>query len=272
MEPTRSHQQSVSFSGHRARGVEVATYLQRIGFSGNPDGSVATLAKLQELHLKSVPYENLDILEGRPLSLEIEDLYDKIVDKNRGGYCFELNALFGWLLSELGYPVVHLMARFWRDEPDLPPKRRHQVLRVTAQGKDYLCDVGVGGIIPRRPIELVLDWEQDQGDECYKLESDPLFGWVLCERRHGEWKRLYSFTDEPQLAKDFVMATYWCENAPDSIFRKDAMVSIHTDEGRNTLSGREFKRFARSGVESFVAQTEDEYKEALRAYFGLTIR
>ena len=270
MEPTSSHPQPASRASHAA--PDVTEYLRRIGFSGSLDGSVATLAKLQELHLKTVPYENLDILVGRPLSLEMEDLFDKIVHQHRGGYCFELNALFGWLLSELGYPVVHLMARFWRDEPDLPPKRRHHVLRVTAQGKDYLCDVGVGGIIPRAPIELVLGREQVQGDECYKLESDPFFGWMLCERRHGEWKRLYSFTDEPQLEKDFTMATYWCENAPDSIFRKEAMVSIHTDEGRNTVSGREFKRFTSSGVESFVAQTEAEYKEALRAHFGLTLR
>lgn len=271
MEPNPSNANSLKH-GDETNPSRITKYLRRIGFAGSLDGSLATLALLQERHLTSVPYENLDILLGRPLSLEVDDLYEKIVEQGRGGYCFELNALFGWLLRELGYPVVDLMARFWRDEPDLPPKRRHHVLKVTVDGTDYLCDVGVGGIIPRQPIQLVVGQEQVQGNECYKLETHPFFGWMLMERRHGEWNRLYSFTDEPQLDKDFTMATYWCENAPDSIFRQVAMVSVLTEEGRNTLSGREFKRFTKSGVESLVPETETEYAKMLHTYFGLAIR
>src|SRR4051812_40407997 len=111
---------------------EVQAYLERIGYNGPLDGSADSLAALQERHLHTVPYENFDILRRLPLSLDTRDLFDKIVVRRRGGYCFELNALFGWLLRELGYPVTDLMARFWRDEPNPPPKRRHHVLKVTA--------------------------------------------------------------------------------------------------------------------------------------------
>ena len=128
--------------------------MDRIGFKGSLDGSANTLADLQEQHLYTVPYENLDILARKPLSLDPQDLYQKIVVSRRGGYCFELNALFGWLLRELGYKVTDLVARFWRDEQQLPPKRRHHVLIVEVEGNDYLCDVGVGGIVPCRPISL----------------------------------------------------------------------------------------------------------------------
>lgn len=248
---------------------EIRAYLDRIGFEGPVDGSAETLAKLQERHLHTVPYENLDILRRIPLSLEIEDLYEKIVIRRRGGYCFELNALFSWLLRELGYGVTDLMSRFWRDEPNPPPKRRHHVLKVEAMGAAFLCDVGVGGIVPRRPIRMVEGLEHVQGDENYRLEQDAYYGWMLCESKNGEWSRIYSFTEEPQLPKDFIMATYWCENSPDSIFVKDAMLAIRTGEGRNTVAGNEFRIFTSDGVRIFIPQSQEEFKEALRVHYGI---
>jgi len=257
--------------GHEGLKPEVRAYLQRIGYNGPLDGSAEALAGLQERHLHSVPYENLDILRGVPLSLDIPDLHDKIVVRRRGGYCFELNALFGWLLKELGYPVTSLFARFWRDEPDPPPKRRHHVLKVEAGGNSFLCDVGVGGIVPVRPVQMTEGLEQPQGGECYRLDSDPDFGWMLSERRNGVWGRLYSFTEEPQLPKDFIMASYWCEHAPDSIFTRGEMLAIRTEVGRNTASGREFRIFSAGGVRVFTPRTEAEYREALRQYFGIVL-
>ncbi|MFD0694696.1 arylamine N-acetyltransferase [Paenibacillus sp. GCM10027628] len=248
---------------------EVRAYLDRIGFEDALDRSAATLANLQACHLHRVPYENLDILQRKPLSLEIADLFEKIVIRGRGGYCFELNALFGWLLRELGYTVTNFMARFWRDEPSPPPKRRHHVLKVEAGEASFLCDVGVGGIVPSRPIQLIEALEHHQGDETYRLERDPYYGWVLCEFRRGQWNWLYSFTEEPQLPKDFIMATYWCENAPDSIFTKDAMVAIRNKDGRNTVAGDEFRIFTSEGVRSFTPQTKEAYNEAMLAYFGI---
>jgi N-hydroxyarylamine O-acetyltransferase len=257
---------------HRANlKPEVRTYLDRIGYDGPLDGSADALAELQNCHLHSVPYENLDILRRTPLSLDVEKLYEKIVIRRRGGYCFELNALFGWMLRELGYAVTDYFARFWRDEPNPPPKRRHHVLGVEAGGDIYLCDVGVGGIVPRRPIRIVERLEHAQGNELYRLERDSYFGWMLCEWKHGEWSRLYSFTEEPQLPQDYVMASYWCEHAPDSIFVSGAMAAIRTKEGRNTIAGDEFRIFTSEGVRAFKPQTKEEYDEALKAYFGIIL-
>lgn len=250
---------------------DVAAYLNRIGYDGPLDGSAKALAGIQERHLHSVPYENFDIMAGIPLSLEIPDLLDKIVYRRRGGYCFELNALYKWLLEEIGYPVISYFARFWRDEPNPPPKRRHHVLKVKAEGEYYLCDVGVGGIIPRWPIKMVEGLVQRQGDESYRLERDDYYGWVLCELRNGKWEWLYSFTEEQQLPKDFIMATYWCENSPDSIFINDAMVAIRTSEGRNTISGKEFRIFTGDKVHTFIPETKEEFSKALVEYFGLDI-
>lgn len=249
----------------------VKAYLERIGYDGPLDGSAAVLAELQERHLHSVPYENLDILNGIPLSLEIPDLFEKIVTRRRGGYCFELNALFGWLLRELDYPVTDYFARFWRDEPNPPPKRRHHVLKVEAEGKSYLCDVGVGGIVPRRPIEMTERLEHRQGNECYQLDKDAQFGWMLYERKNDQWSQLYSFSEEPQLARDFLMATYWCENSPDSIFTQNAMLAVRTSSGRNTVAGKEFRLFTDKGVEVFTPSTDEEYANALKKCFGIVL-
>ncbi|OAS21189.1 arylamine N-acetyltransferase family protein [Paenibacillus oryzisoli] len=249
----------------------IEKYLERIGFHGSLDGSAKTLAHLQERHLHTVPYENLDILEGKALSLNPQDLFEKIVIRHRGGYCFETNALFGWLLRELGYKVTDLVARFWRDEPNLPPKRRHHVLKVEAEGVNYLCDVGVGGIVPRRPLPFVEGVAQKQGEEMYRLERDPYDGWVLCEQKTKGWQRIYSFTEEPQLPKDYLFASFWCEKSPDSVFNKSAIVAIRTSEGRHTLADKEFRVFSATDVQTFTPQTDEAYKEALFTYFGIRL-
>ncbi|MCR2807534.1 arylamine N-acetyltransferase family protein [Paenibacillus soyae] len=251
--------------------MDVQAYLDRIGFAGRPDNSVETLGRLQELHLTTVPYENLDIIRGVPLSLRVEDIYDKIVGRGRGGYCFELNALFGWLLRELGYDVRSYFARFWRDEADTPPKRRHHVLRVEAEGSVFLCDVGVGGVVPRRPLMLEEGTEQPQGDELYRLDRDAEFGWRLMESKKDGWFPVFSFTEEPQLPKDFLMASFWCEHAPDSIFKNNRIVAIMTEDGRNTVWNEEFRLFWPGGVHAFTPASEAEDREALRTYFGIVL-
>lgn len=251
--------------------MDVHSYLKRIGFEGRTDGSAGTLSKLQELHLRAVPYENLDIIQGISLSLRVEDIYAKIVERGRGGYCFELNALFGWLLSELGYGVQNYFARFWRDEIDTPPKRRHHVLRVEAEGSIFLCDVGVGGVVPRKPLLLQEGLEQYQGDECYRMEQDAEFGWVVMEYKKDGWSRYFSFTEEPQLAKDYVMASFWCEHAPDSVFKNNRIVAILTEDGRNTVWNDEFRLFLPDGVHVFTPSSEAEDREELRTYFGIVL-
>jgi len=251
--------------------LSVDAYLQRIGCGSRSGTTIEFLAELQERHLHSVPYENLDVLAGKELSLRVPALYEKIVLDRRGGYCFELNALFAWLLQAVGFEVIHYVARFWRDEPNPPPKRRHHVLGVKIGAHTYLTDVGVGGIVPRRPVRLVEGEESPQGDECYRMDRDPRFGWLLMELKRGTWNRVYSFTEEPQEDQDFAFANFWCQQAPTSIFRQGAMLAIRTKDGRNSVSGREFRLFRSHGVESFTPVDPVAYRDALLKHFGLRL-
>jgi N-hydroxyarylamine O-acetyltransferase len=249
---------------------KVKRYLTRIGFDAAPTLSRETLDTLQTLHYQSVPYENLDILAGKLLSFEVDDLYAKVVDHRRGGYCFELNALYAWLLSELGFTVRDFMARFLLNEPAIP-MRRHRVLVVELNGQRLLCDVGVGLETPRTTVLLEEGLIHEEEFGTYKMQRDPFLGWVLYEQYNGEWLKLYSFTGEPQLPIDYIMPSFYCERHPDSIFNKAPMLAIRTKTGRRTLDGDVFKTHTLTGATQTTAATPEEYAALMQAYFGIAI-
>jgi N-hydroxyarylamine O-acetyltransferase len=249
----------------------IRAYLTRIGFEGTPAPDFPTLRQLQHKHLMAVPYENLDIMRNVPLSLAVEDLYEKIVNRGRGGYCFELNGLFAWLLRALGFGVVEYFARYLRDEPGTIPMRRHRVLHVTCTSGQYLADVGVGAWVPREPIPMILGAVNELYGEKYKLEKDDLLGYVLLEWYRDGWRQVYSFTLDPQWDVDFVAASYYCEKHPESFFRTMDMVHIFTQTGRKSVAAREFRHFTPEGVRVCTPATEEEYGDILKTEFGVII-
>lgn len=249
----------------------VIAYLNRIGIEGPAAPTLDMLSRLQYAHLHHIPYENLDVMNGIPISLEIERLFDKIVTRGRGGYCFELNALFGWLLDRLAYRVTNYFGRFWRDEEVVPSKRRHHILQVEIDGEKYIVDVGAGAAAPRWPLMLVTDTPQVQQDESYRLMRDSIYGWMLEEKKGEEWRGIYSFTEEPTLAIDFETTSYWCSTSPDSKFKKASMVAIRTESGRNTIAGDEFRIFKAESFNSFVPDSQEQYKLSLKQYFGIEL-
>jgi len=249
---------------------KISSYLQRIGYKGHPRPDFDTLHALQRLHLQAVPYENLDIVRGIPISLEVEDIYDKIVNKRRGGYCFELNALFAWLLRSIGFNVTDYMARFLKDEPEIP-MRRHRVLKVSCVDGDYLSDVGVGLVVPKKPIPLIIGKVNRQNGEKYIIEKEDFLGNVLYEWRNDIWRKLYAFTEEPQLEKDFIAVSFYCEKHPDSIFNVHDMVHIFTDKGRKSIANREVRLYREEGVEILQPVTEAAYHDLLFMHFGICL-
>lgn len=250
--------------------LDVEKYLNRIGYNGPLDGSAKALFALQEAHYISVPYENFDILNGKPLSLELPDLFEKIVINRRGGYCFELNGLFGALLRELGYEVTEYFSRYLRDEPPLPMPR-HRVLVVETQGKRYFTDVGVGGVVPRWPLLMSIGLEQQQNKEIYRLACDPVLGNVIQEFRHDAWSNYISFTDDPAYPVDFTAANFWCQHAPESIFNKDPMAAILTPNGRVTMFGREVRVFSPEGVRVIPIASDEDVRREAAAWFGVEL-
>ena len=248
--------------------MKVEKYFKRIGLEMPetivPDGEL--LKKLHFAHCTTVPYENLDIIRGIPLRLDDEGLYQKVVEEGKGGYCFELNGLFAWLLRELGYKVTEYASRYLRGESSIP-MRRHRVLRVEATDGVYCADVGIGEVCPRYPLKLVEGLEQPQFDECYRFDKDEFLGWVLMDLYKGQWRQFYSFTEEPQLPQDYVALSCYCEKHPDSPFIHAEMFSLKTATGRITLDGNVYKEF-KDGEVTVKELSEDEMPAAY-AKFGL---
>lgn len=245
--------------------INTKDYLDRIGFTGNVNLDLDTLHKLIECHIYSVPYENLDIINGKPLSLDIEDILEKIVTNHRGGYCFELNYAFTWLLQSLGFTVTEYFARFLLGL-DYIPMPRHRVLEVTIDGKQYLCDVGVGIETLRFPM-LVQDGNM-QGN--YRITFDDKLGVLLSELHKGEWRQYFSYIKTLALPVDFVATSFYCEKSPESIFNKENMISIKTPTGRKTIDGNRFKIFDYENVTECVLD-ENQLIEVFNKEFGIRL-
>ena len=251
---------------------KVKKYFERIGLEYS-EPYEPNLEHLRELHLAhslTVPYENLDLLKGKLLSLEYDDLFEKIVINKRGGYCFEVNGLFGWLLRELGYKVTDYLGRYLRGETLEVPMRRHRILRVELPEGDYLADVGIGDKAQRLPLLMEPGLEQQDYNDVYKFEKDDFYGWVLYDLdNEGEWSRFFSFTEEGQAYTDFIMPSFWCERHPDSIFHKIPIFCIKAEIGMVTLIGDTFRDS--TGDEMIVREltTDEERAEVYKKYFNL---
>lgn len=223
---------------------KISRFFQRIDMDPNTnvEKTVDFLGRVQTNCVLNLAYENLDILENRPLNLDPEALYEKIVLRRRGGYCFELNGLLTHMFREMGFTVSERFARFLRDEKEIP-MRRHRVTVVHMDDGDYLCDIGVGLIAPRLPLKIEENAVQSQNGETYRFTRDPRHGWILWDLHHGSWREYICFTDDAVFDVDFLQPSFFCEKHPDSPFNKDYMLAIKTETGRRTIDGRCYKIF-----------------------------
>lgn len=244
--------------------------MQRIDHNDVLTANESVLSSLQWAHLTHIPYENLNILAGIPLSLKPYDLFRKIVTDRQGGYCFELQGLFKELLETVGFTVMQYAARFL-DEPETIQMRRHRVLVVTIDGQRYLTDVGVRNEAPRKALQLVQGYVQSDGICQYRFEKDDFFGWVLLQKeRKKNWKPMYGFTEEIQVDDDFVMPSFYCERHPDSTFNKFMKISIFSEKSNFTLVNGIFQEYRNAKVQLRKKLTNrSETDNILKTYFGL---
>lgn len=222
--------------------MDINAYFHRIGLFASPDEGLEFLQKLQYAHVLSIPYENIDILNKKALDLRSEALFEKIVTRKRGGYCFEVNSLLSAVLKELGFEVFDFGARFLRNQETLS-FRRHRVVGVKLGKETYILDVGIGQQAPKHPLKLEEGLIQKQFGEIYKFQKSDSGEWVLYDLHEGSWRKFYSFFTDNWLEVDFEPASFYCENHPDSVFNKDYMIAIKTDGGRKAINGRDFKIF-----------------------------
>lgn len=214
----------------------------------------------------------MDILNGVPLSLNVQDLYRKIIQNPRGGFCFELQGLYAHLLMSLGFKVKQFLGRFM-DEPGIVQMRRHRILIVDLQNTQYLCDVGVRSESPRCAIKLKEGIIQTDGISEYRFTKNSFYGWVLMQKEKDKnWKPIYGFTEEPQLDIDYVMPSFFCEKHPDSTFNKFMKISIFTSDSNLTIVDNTYKVYQNAKViERITLKTQEEVIFTLQDKFGIII-
>lgn len=228
---------------------ELTQYLQRIDYQGSLRCCEDTLSSLQWAHLTHIPYENLNLLAGIPLSLQPADLFRKIITEQRGGYCFELQGLFKELLETLGFSVAQYAGRFLNSDGSIQ-MRRHRVLVVSIGGERFLVDVGVRRESARKALLLSCNDVQSDGICQYRFIKDPFFGWILQQKEQGkDWKSRFGFTEEPQIDDDFIMPSFYCEQHPDSTFHSFMKLSIFRGKSNFTLVDGIFSEYCNAKVQ-----------------------
>lgn len=247
---------------------KIHAFLKRIGIDENieikPD--LELLRLIQYKSVTHIPYENIDIINGVPLNLNPDAVFEKIVVKGRGGYCFEVNALLSYILGKIGFEVTDYLARFLRDVNGIPV-RHHRVVGVKIGDKTYIADIGIGSKAPKYPLELTEGFLQTQFGEQYEFLKDEDLGWVLWEYQKGEKRKYISFTEDKQMEVDFILPSFYCEKHPDSKFNKALMVAIKTENGRKTINGNEYKEFLDDNLIFTEALTEQSIKNRLKEDF-----
>lgn len=248
----------------------ISRYLERIALSELPSSDVAGLKEIHAAQAFAIPFENLDIHLGCSISLKPEDLIAKLLDQNRGGYCFELNGILHLALKALGFIVRPVLARVLYDRTE-PGAFTHEVLIVTISGQDWLVDVGFGGPGLRLPLPIIPDRVYEQYGDRYRLRCDPDHGWVLQKEIRDTFIDLYTFRDQRTLDADIEMANHYTSTWPESIFRIHRICAMPKSWGRITLSDMELIIHRNGQRIRSTLQPGQPYMEALTEYFDLTL-
>ena len=253
----------------RNRKFDVDRCLDRIAYNGPTKPTLATLGALQLAFLLKVPFENLDIHLRRPIRLSSDSIYEKIIMKNRGGFCYECNILFFDLLKALGFRVEYLSARMVT-ENGVGPEFDHMVLLVQLD-RDYLVDVGNGQSC-REPLRIDgTDTASSEGF-VYRVDSYRRDLALFYRQADKDWMPRFVFSLKPRQRSEFADMCNYHQTSPDSIFTRQRLVTMATPDGRISLVDMQLVITNRAEKHESVIYSKDHYKSILKRKFGIVIK
>ncbi|XP_053198168.1 arylamine N-acetyltransferase, pineal gland isozyme NAT-10-like [Scomber japonicus] len=262
--------------------LDVDRYLSRIGLVGPVKPSLEALRSVHTFHLLSVPFENLTVHSGGRVSLDIRHLYEKIINRRRGGFCFENNGLFSWLLVKLGFQVTLLSGQVKNYITGrYGPPFDHLILMVNLEGRRWLCDVGFGAAGFSVPLSLETSGLQEQGHRVYRIRKDMnmhFLEWQQEENKgaDGDWREIYKFTLEPRCLEDFTEMCQYHQSSPSSIFFCKSLSTILKPGGRLRYIGHKlitttFPKGTEVATTTTRELKEDEIPGVLAEEFGIVL-
>lgn len=251
--------------------IDIDAYFARIRYVGSREPTLDVLHAILGHHTAAIPFENLDVLQGRHIRLDAASLQQKLVRERRGGYCFEQNGLLLLVLTALGFQVTPLSARVRIAHPrDFTPPRTHLFIRIEIAGEPWLADVGTGGLSLTAAIRFDDMSEQATPHEPRRIirEDGRYFHQV---KLGDEWSDVCEFTGEEMPPIDRELANWWTSTNPGSTFHQNLMVACAGPDGtRRTILNRELT--IRRGVriiEQRELVTPAELLEVLAQHFEL---
>ncbi|MBR6114531.1 MAG: arylamine N-acetyltransferase [Oscillospiraceae bacterium] len=249
---------------------QLDAYLERIGYTGSRELTGATLDALIKTHVSAVPFENLDPYEfGITPSLEEDDIYKKIVENRRGGYCFEQNTALHMLLRDMGFDAYPVVVRIIMGPGPVHPYA-HKGVVARAEGKMWYCDVGFGGPGPKGVVEMS-EREQEISGGIYRCA----FPEDYCEiqRKDGEeWPVLFRFPMHPIEPCDFIPLNYYIGGQPGFGFRSWRTVNLTLPNGSKALTNDHLTIRIDGEVTERDLQSRAEVEQVLREEFGLDVK
>jgi N-hydroxyarylamine O-acetyltransferase len=222
--------------------LDLDAYLARIGWQGGTEPTLATLAGLVEGHVRAIPFENLDVLLGRGIRLDLASVQAKLVRGRRGGYCFEHCTLMQAVLRRLGYAVVAHTARVTILPGREGAPRTHMFLVVTLPEGRFVVDPGFGGLAPRRPVPIADQGLDPDGRPLAWMQRDDPF-WVMHVRRGDVAMEGWITTFDVDQPIDFELGNHYTSTHPASAFLQRLTLRAYTPAGRITVMNRELTRW-----------------------------
>ncbi len=244
-------------------------YLERINVRKSdaaPD--LQTLRSLQRQHLLTVPFENLDIHWKRPIVLDTKAIYSKIVGEKRGGFCYELNALFNELLQDFGFQTQLVSARVFGDERGFGPEFDHAAIIVKIGDDEYLADVGFGDFTTE-PLRVAMDEVQTDPTGTFAIRRYDRNYLEVAKRAGDEWKSQYIFSMQARELPEFAEMCDFQQYSPESHFTKGKICSILADGGRKTLTDKKFIVTNNGDKTETQIDSEIAFDQLLRSEFQI---
>jgi N-hydroxyarylamine O-acetyltransferase len=252
----------------------LSAYLRRIGWSGGTDPTLDTLRGLILAHTGAIPFENFDVLLGRPIRLDIESVQEKLVQRKRGGYCFEHVTLFAAALEQLGFAPVRHTARVVLFAPAAAASRTHMILKVPVGSGTYIADPGFGAFVPRVPVPLLDEPEPDPAEVVdaigHTMQRDGRYTVLRIHTLEGVRNGWVTTFDTDNLV-DFEVGNHFTSTHPCSPFVNNIMLQAITKDGRVTAMNRDVKFWRNGMAREKQIETRSELRRLVIDHFGFDL-
>lgn len=245
-------------------------YLDRIKYSDRLEPNLYLLKKLQKNHLLNIPFENLDIHYQTPIKLNINQIYEKIIYKNRGGFCYELNGLFYELLRSLGFDAKRVSAKVYIKDNKYSPEFDHFAIIVNIENTEYLTDVGFGEFI-FEPLELQLGKIQNDERGSYLIDKFENGYLRINKIENGKSTPEFIFKNVKRELIEYEEMCEYHQTNPNSHFMKKRLISLPTENGRITISGNTLKIKENNLITEKELKNETEFEKELWDKFKISL-